>query len=86
MLAIIARSGQFLPICLTFGPVNGPEGFAYVVDRNFAPGRDAKRRYCREGQDYVDDLTVRTGRVIDRIFYTEDELTDQLFETGRRCA
>ena len=57
-LAIIARSGQFLPVCLTFGPVNGPEDFAYVVDRNFAPGRDAKRRYCTEWQAYVDDLTV----------------------------
>ena len=27
MLAIIARSGQFLLIRLTFGPVNGPEDF-----------------------------------------------------------
>ena len=45
MPAIIARSGQLLPICSTFGPVNGPEDFVYVVDGNFAPGRDAKRRY-----------------------------------------
>ena len=50
MLAIIARSGQFLPICLTFGPVNGPEDFSYVVDRNFAPGPRAKKRYCDEWQ------------------------------------
>ena len=78
MLAIIARSGQFLPICLTFGPVNGPEDFAYVVDRNFAPGRDAKRRYCTEWQAYVDDLTVRTGKVLDGVFYNDDELTDKL--------
>ena len=27
MLAILARSGQFLPRCLTFGPHNGPEDF-----------------------------------------------------------
>ena len=33
MLAILARTGQFLPKCLTFGPHNGPEDFAYVVDR-----------------------------------------------------
>ena len=78
MLAIIARSGQFLPICLTFGPVNGPEDFAYVVDRNFAPGREAKRRYCTEWQAYVDDLTVRTGKVLDGVFYSDDENTDKL--------
>ena len=48
MLAIIARSGQFLPICLTFGPVNGPEDFSYVIDRSFAPGPGAKRRFCVE--------------------------------------
>ena len=73
MLAIIARSGQFLPICLTFGPVNGPEDFAYVVDRNFAPGRDAKRRYCNEWLAYVDDLTVRTGRCVDGVLYNDSE-------------
>ena len=28
MLAIVARSGQFLPVCLTFGPHNGPEDFS----------------------------------------------------------
>ena len=78
MLAIVARSGQFLPVCLTFGPVNGPEDFAYAVDRNFAPGRDAKRRYCTEWQAYVDDLTVRTGKVLDGVFYNVDELTDKL--------
>lgn len=33
VLAIVARSGKFLPVCLTFGPVNGPDDFCYVVDR-----------------------------------------------------
>ena len=42
MLAIVARSGQFLPRCLTFGPTNGPEDFSYVVDRIYAPGRHSK--------------------------------------------
>ena len=63
---------------MTFGPVNGPEDFAYTVDRNFAPGRDAKRRYCTEWQAYVDDLTVRTGRVIDGVFYTDEQVTGKL--------
>ena len=61
MLAIIARSGQFLPICLTFGPVNGPEDFSYVIDRSFAPGPGAKRRFCVEWLAYVDDLTVEAA-------------------------
>ena len=37
MLAILARSGQYLPVCLTFGPTNGPEDFAFATDRVFAP-------------------------------------------------
>lgn len=31
--------GQFLPTCYTFAPQNGPEDFAYVVDRIHAPGK-----------------------------------------------
>ena len=33
VLALVSRSGQFFPICLTFGPQNGSEDFPYVVDR-----------------------------------------------------
>ena len=73
MLAIVARCGQFLPRCLTFGPHNGPEDFCYVIDRFYAPGRSGKRRYCKEWLGYVDDLTVRTGRVLDGVFYTDEE-------------
>ena len=75
MLAILARCGQFLPVCLTFGPQNGPEDFSYVVDRFYSPGRDAKRRFCTEWQAYVDDLTVRTGRVIDGQWFTDEEFS-----------
>ena len=32
MLAILARSGQYLPRCLTFGPHNGPEDFGFATD------------------------------------------------------
>ncbi len=28
MLGIIARRDKMLPVCLAFGPVNGPEDFA----------------------------------------------------------
>ena len=38
VLAIVAHSGKYLPIGLTFGPVNGPDDFNYVVDRAYAPG------------------------------------------------
>ena len=32
VLVVMARSGQFLPVCLTFGPTNGPEDFAFATD------------------------------------------------------
>ena len=32
MLAIFARSGQFLPRCLTFGLLNGPDDSAYATE------------------------------------------------------
>ena len=73
MLAIVARCGQFLPRCLTFGPHNGPEDFCYVIDRFYSAGRSGKRRFCKEWLGYVDDLTIRTGRVLDGVFYTDEE-------------
>jgi len=72
-------------VCLTFGPVNGPEDFSYVVDRTFAPGRDAKRRFCTEWLGYVDDLTVRTGRVLDGVVYTDDQVDERLKEAILRA-
>ena len=73
MLAILSRSGQFLPRCLTFGPANGPEDFCYVIDRVYAPGRRGARRFCKEWLGYVDDLTIRTGRMVDGVQYTDQE-------------
>ena len=48
MLAILAWSEQFLPVCLTFGPTSGPEEFAYAADLIFARGRGGRMRLCRE--------------------------------------
>ncbi len=73
ILAIVARSGQFLPQCLTFGPCNGPEDFGFATDRVFAPGRGRKQRFCTNWQIYADDVTVRSGRVIDGTIYTDEE-------------
>ena len=73
MLAILARSGQYLPRCLTFGPHNGPEDFAYAVDRIFTPAVRATRRYCREWQAYADDITVRTGRYLEGTCLSDTE-------------
>ena len=44
VLAIVARSGKYLPVGLTFGPVNGPDDFnlfwvAYVADLTVRTGR-----------------------------------------------
>ncbi len=49
-----------------------------MVDRNFAPGREAKRRYGSEWQAYVDELTVRTGKCVDGVCYTDGQMTDRL--------
>ena len=78
MLAILARSGQFLPHCLTFGPHNGPEDFCYVVDRIYSPGRNSKKRFCKEWLGYVDDLTIRTGRVLDGVWFTDTEYEERI--------
>ena len=73
MLSILARSGQYLPVCLTFGPTNGPEDFAFATDRIFAPGRGRKMRFCTQWQIYADDITIRTGRWIDGVYYSDEE-------------
>ena len=75
MLAILARSGQYLPRCLTFGPHTGPEDFSYAVDRLFSPGLHSQRRFCKEWLAYADDLTVRTGRFVDG-----QALTDEAYD------
>ena len=85
VLAIVARSGKFLPVCLTFGPVNGPDDFCYVVDRAYGPGRNRKLRYTREWVAYVDDLTVRTGRVIDGRFFTDEEHEKEIRQAMREA-
>jgi len=76
MLAVLARSGCWLPRCLTFGPHNGPEDFSYVVDRLFSGGSEAKRRFCRTWLAYVDDVTVRSGRYVGGKLYTDEEYED----------
>jgi len=73
VLAVVARSGVYLPRCLTFGPMNGPEDFGYVVDRLFSGKRTNKRRFCSTRHAYVDDLPVRTGRVLDGALFTDAE-------------
>ena len=80
MLAILARSGQFLPVCLTFGPSNGPEDFAYSTDRVYAPGRNRKMRLCKEWEIYADDSTIRTGRYIDGVYFSDKEYSARIKE------
>ena len=84
MLAILARSGQYLPRCLTFGPHNGPEDFAFATDRVFAPGRNRKMRFCQQWQIYADDITVRTGRVLDGVIYSDEEYASRASDAKER--
>ena len=78
VLAIVARSDKYLPVGLTFGPVNGPDDFNFVVDRAFSPGEGRKLRFSKEWVAYVDGLTVRTGRVVDGRFRTDAEVEREI--------
>ena len=85
MLAIVARSGQFLPRCLTFGPMNGPEDLCYTIDRFYSPGSRSKKRYCTEWLGYIDDLTIRSGRVLDGLWLSDAEHAARLREAAARA-
>jgi hypothetical protein len=84
MLALLWRTGQFLPVCLTFGPHNGPDDFCYVVDRVYAPGSRSQRRFCSEWLAYVDDLTIRTGRVVSGVHMTDEEYRSRIDDSLER--
>ena len=86
VLALVSRGGQFLPTCLTFGPQNGPEDFAHVVDRIYAPGKHRKMRLMKEWLPYVDDLTIRSGRVIDGVIYRDAEVTARVRDAVERSS
>ena len=83
-LAILARSGQHLPVCLTFGPTNGPEDFAFATDRVFALGRGRQMRFCTNWQIYADDITIRSGRWIDGVYYSDGEAAERLREAQKK--
>ena len=83
VLAILARSGQYLPVCLTFGPTNGPEDFAFATDRVYAPGRGRRMRFCINWQIYADDITVRTGRWLNGVYYSDSEHTERIRAASR---
>ena len=84
ILAIVARSGKFLPVCLTFGPVNGPDDFCFVVDRAYGPGRGRRNRFNAEWVAYIDDITVRTGRSVDGQFKTDSEHSEEIKNAMRQ--
>ena len=73
VLAVLASSGCYLPKCLNFGPMNGPEDFARVVDTLFALGKSRVRRLNKEWNVYVDDFCVRTGRWRGNRGYSDEE-------------
>ena len=75
---------EAVSFCL-FGPTNGPDDFSYVVDRMYAPGRSRRMRLGREWLAYVDDLTVRSGRVIDGVAYRDEEFDKELKEAYKKA-
>ena len=55
-LAMITLSGVYLPVCLPFGPLNGPEDFQRLMHDIF------RARLLKEWFIYLDDLAVATFR------------------------
>ena len=53
-LAMITLSGVYLPVCLPFGPLNGPEDFQRLMHDIF------RARLLKEWFIYLDDLAVAT--------------------------
>ena len=59
--------------------MNGPDDFSYTVDRLYSAGSASeKQRYGTEWLAYVDDLTVRTGRVLDGRVLTDEEYREEV--------
>ena len=54
-----------------------------MIDRIYSPGKNHKRRYCREWLAYVDDLTIRTGRVLDGCWYTDEEYSARIASAAK---
>ena len=59
-------------------------GFAFATDRVFAPGRNRKMRFCQQWQIYADDITVRTGRVLDGVIYSDEEYASRVSDAKQR--
>jgi len=53
-LAMVTLSGVYLPVCLPFGPLNGPEVFQRLMHEIF------RHRLLKEWFIYLDDLAVAT--------------------------
>ena len=49
-----------------------------MVDRVFSPGAEQKRRFFKEWLAYVDGVTIRTGRVVEGQFFTDDEVEERI--------
>ena len=84
MLCIGSRSGSYLPICLTFGPTNGPEDFALATDRVYAPGRGRKQRFCNQWQLYADAMAARTGRWQDGRYWSDAERSARIRSAAQK--
>ena len=51
-LAFVSMTGVYLPVCLPFGPVNGPEDFQRMMHKIF------KKKLFREWFIFLDDIAV----------------------------
>ena len=70
--------------CVSPWPTNGPEDFAFATDRVFAPGRGRKMRFCTNWQIYADDITIRSGRWLDGVYYSDEERSKRVKDAAER--
>ena len=71
---------------LEAGDGDGPDDFSYVVDRAYTPGLNRKMRFGKQCVAYVDDLTIRTGRVIGNRHLTDEEAEEEIKSACREAA
>ena len=58
-----------------------------LLDRFYSPGRNSKRRYCKEWQAYVDDLTITASGFSEEALAAVSRGADffvDMFEKGLR--
>ena len=85
------RGGQRLPRCLTSGPANGTEDFAFATDAFatdgvFARGKGRRKWFRDQWPIYAGDATLRTGSAVDGVLHADDDCKAMVSEAKAKRA